>query len=231
MCGRITQKSDPRVLGLDIASPIEPISFVPRYNGAPGQLHLVIRQHPESGERTLAPLLWGLVPRWMKDEHGGGKPINAKSETITQLPSFREGYKRQRCLVPVDSFFEWKAISGSRAKQPYAIGMRDGRPFALAGIWENWRHPATSAWIRTFCIVTTHANDVLADVHDRMPVIVPPQSFDRWLACIEPDPHDLLVPYPAAPMCRWPVSVRVGKTGNDDATILDMADVEIRTLL
>ncbi len=231
MCGRITQKSNPKVLGLNIVSLIEPVPFVPRYNGAPGQLHLVIRQHPESGKRSLEPLSWGLIPRWVKDENGGRKPINAKSETISQLPSFRDGYARRRCLVPVDSFFEWKAMSGSRAKQAFAIGMRDGQPFALAGVWENWKQPETGVWIRTFCIITTRANDLLADVHDRMPVIIPPQSFDRWLSCIEPDPRDLLVPYSAEPMCKWPVSSRVGTPANDDAAILDITDVNTRTLL
>lgn len=219
MCGRITQKSNPKVLGLGIVSLIEPFPFVPRYNGAPGQLHLVIRQHPETGERSLGPVFWGLIPRWVKDANGGRKPINAKSETISELPSFRDAYRKRRCLVPVDSFFEWKPL-GSLGKQPYAIGMRSAAPFALAGLWENWKHPDSDTWIRSFCVITTRANAVLADVHDRMPVIIPPEAYDRWLSPIEPDPRDLLEPYPPDAMWKWPVSPRVGKPSNDEASIL-----------
>lgn len=224
MCGRITQRSNLKALGLGLVSPMEATAFAPRYNGAPGQLHLVIRQNPETGQRTLDPLFWGLIPHWVKDENGGRKPINAKSETISELRSFRDAYKRRRCLVPVDSFFEWKAIPGSRAKQPYAIGMRDGAPFALAALWENWKRPGTEAWVRSFCVITTTANAVLSDVHDRMPVIIPPHAYDRWLSQGEPDPRDLLVPYADEPMWKWPVAPRVGKPGNDDAGVLEAVE-------
>lgn len=221
MCGRITQKSNLKALGLGLVEPAADTPFTPRYNGAPGQMHWVIRQHPETGARSLDPLFWGLIPRWVKEANGGRKPINAKAETVAALPSFRDAYKKRRCIVPVDSFFEWKPIPGSRAKQPFAIGMRDARPFALAGIWENWKRPDTEEWVRSFCVITTEANAVLADVHDRMPVILPPAAYDHWLSPLDPDPRDLLKPYDAGLMLKWPISTRVGKPSEDDAGILE----------
>jgi len=126
----------------------------------------------------------------------GRKPINAKAETIVSLPSFRDAYKRRRCLLPIDNFFEWQAIKGEKAKQPFAIGMKSGDPFALAAIWENWKRPDSEEWVRTFAVVTCPANELMAEIHDRMPVIVLPEAYDRWLANIEPDPRDLLVTLP-----------------------------------
>ena len=145
MCGRITQKSPPNQLGLKIVTLVEPLHVPPRYNGAPGQEQWVIRQNPETGERTLDRLSWGLILHWVKDPTGGRKPINAKAETVATLPTFRDAYKRRRCLVPIDNFFEWKAIKGF-PQQPYAIGMKSGEPFALAGIWENWKPPGVDEW-------------------------------------------------------------------------------------
>ena len=227
MCGRITQKSNPRDLGLGLVSVnlIEPLvagdAVAPRYNGSPGQDHWVIRQNPETGDRTLDKLWWGLIPHWVKDEKGGHKPINAKGETVASLPSFRDAYKRRRCLLPVDNFFEWKAIKGANAKQPYAIGMKSGEPFALAAIWENWQKPGTDDRVRTFCVITTGANDLMSTIHDRMPVIVPRESYDHWLSTLDPDPRNLLVPFPASLMTMWPISTRVNKPVNDDASVLD----------
>jgi putative SOS response-associated peptidase YedK len=129
------------------------------------------------------------------------------------LPSFRDAY-RGRCIVPVDGFFEWKAIKGQRAKQPYAIAMKDGSPFGLAGIWENWKDPASGEWIRTFAIITTESNELVADIHDRMPVILTPADYACWLG-EEPDPRDLMRPFPAEPMRMWPISTRVNKPDND----------------
>jgi putative SOS response-associated peptidase YedK len=226
MCGRITQKSNPKVLALDVATLIEPLyEPPPRFNGAPGQEHWVIRQHPKTGERTLDRLWWGLVPYWVKEPGGGRRPINAKAETVASLPTFRDAYKRRRCLVPVDNYFEWRASKGARVKQPYAIGLKSGAPFALAGIWENWRRPGTEEWVRTFAVITCPANELMSELHDRMPAILPREAYDRWLAGIEPDPRDLLVPHPSEPMTMWPVSTRVNKPDNDDPAILEPAPV------
>jgi putative SOS response-associated peptidase YedK len=140
---------------------------------------------------------------------------------VASLASFRGAYAKRRCLLPIDNFFEWRAIKGAKTKQPYAIGMKSGDPFALAAIWENWKRPETEEWVRTFAVITCPANDLMAHIHDRMPVIVPPIAYERWLANVEPDPRDLLVPFPSEPMAMWPISTRVNKPENDDAVILD----------
>ena len=225
MCGRITQKSDPRILALRIATMVEPLKGSdeagPRFNGAPGQQHWVIRQHPKTGERHLDRLWWGLIPSTVADASPKLKPINARAERVASAPMFRSAYARRRALVPVDSFFEWAKTEAKGPKQPYAIGMQSGEPFALAGIWESWRHPETGEIFRSFCIITTTANDLLAPIHDRMPVIVQSDAHDRWLSPLEPDPRDLLVPFPAESMRLWPVSARVNAPANDDAGLLE----------
>lgn len=223
MCGRIIQASGPESLALGILNAVVEGTSVrpkPRFNGAPGQALWVLRQHPETGARSLGQLRWGLIPSWLQDPTGGRRPINAKAETVSSLSSFRGAYARRRCLVPVDGFFEWQARPGARSKQPHAIAMREPAPFALAGIWENWRHPA-QGWIRTFCILTTEANACLAGIHHRMPVIIGPDDYDRWLSPQETDPRDMLVPFPAEAMTRWPVSTRVNTPANDDRELLE----------
>jgi putative SOS response-associated peptidase YedK len=162
----------------------------------------------------------------VKEAGGGRKPINAKAETVAALPSFREAYRRRRCLVPVDNYFEWRAIRGAKVKQPYAIGMKTGAPFVLAGIWENWHRPGSEDWVRTFAVITCPANELMSELHDRMPVILPRESYDRWLSAIEPDPRDLMVPYPSEPMTMWPISARVNKPDNDDPAILEPASAQ-----
>jgi putative SOS response-associated peptidase YedK len=231
MCGRFTQKSDPSVLALDTATLIEPLTeaVAPRFNGAPGQEHWVIRQHPETGERHLDRLWWGLIPYWSKDTAPRHKPINATAERVAAAPMFRAAYARRRCLVPVDSFFEWttataKGRGGARPKQPFVVAMRSGAPFALAGLWESWRRPESGGVVRSFAVITTPANAMIEAVHDRMPVILPPQSYDRWLSPDDPDPRDLLVPHPSDVMTMWPISPKVNKPDHDDPSILEPAE-------
>ena len=132
------------------------------------------------------------------DPRGGRKPINAKAESVSRLPMFREAYALRRCIVPIDGFFEWKAIRGARAKQPFAIAMKDGSVFGLAGLWENWKNSKTGQWERTFAIITVPSNDLVGQIHDRMPAILKPESYERWLGP-ETDPHDLLITYPSEP--------------------------------
>ena len=227
MCGRITQKSPPDQLGLRIVSLVEPLYAETgpqaRFNGAPGQQHWVIRQRPETGVRELDRLWWGLIPNWVKDPGARSKPINATAERVASAPMFKTAYVRRRCLVPVDSFFEWRKSGGTKTKQPYAIALPDGAPFGLAGLWESWRHPETGDLIRTFCIITSKANELVGQIHDRMPVIVAPGDYDRWLSRLDPDPRDLLVPYPSEGMRMWPVSQRVNRPENDDESILEPA--------
>jgi putative SOS response-associated peptidase YedK len=225
MCGRITQKSPPDQLRLTIlmGTPDDPrVSKVKaRYNGAPSQELLVIRRHPKTGDNRLDLLQWGLIANWTKETSPKVKPINATAERVASAPMFRDSFVKRRCIVPVDNFFEWKAVKGTRAKQPFAIAMQSGKPFGIAGIWDGWRHPDSGEIVRTFCIITTTANELVASIHDRMPVILPPKSYDRWLANIEPDPRDLLVPFPSELMMMWPISTRVNKPDNDDPSILD----------
>ena len=224
MCGRVIQSSSPLRLaivdGLDVRE--SRLGNIPRrYNAAPSQELLVIRQNPKTGERSLDLIKWGLIPHWCKDPKGGRKPINAKAETIAKLPMFRQAYAEHRCIVPVDGFFEWRAKKGA-AKQPYAIAMNDGSPFGLAGLWENWRNPRTNEWERSFAIITVPSNQLVAQIHDRMPAILEPSSYDRWLSP-EPDPRELLITYPSELMTMWPISTRVNKPENDDPSLLDRA--------
>jgi putative SOS response-associated peptidase YedK len=161
-------------------------NYPPRWNGAPNQDLLVIRRNHKTGEVSLDPLRWGLIPYWCKDPAGGRRSINAKCETVSTLPTFRDAYRLRRC-IPVDGFYEWKAIRGQRAKQPYAIAMKDGAPFGIACLWENWKDPASGEWIRTFAVITTDANELVAEIHDRMPAKLAPEGYTRWLSD-EPDP-------------------------------------------
>ena len=221
MCGRVIQSSAPVryaiVDGMNVRDS-RVHNYPPRWNGAPSQDLLVIRRNHKTGEVSLDPLRWGLIPYWCEDPKGGRKPINAKCETVRTLPSFREAYRKRRCILPVDGFFEWKAIKGQKAKQPYAIAMKDGSPFGIGGLWENWKDPTSGEWMRTFAIITTDANELVAEIHDRMPLILAPPDYIRWLSD-EPNPRDLMRPFPAEPMRMWPISTRVNKPENDDPSI------------
>jgi putative SOS response-associated peptidase YedK len=227
MCGRVIQSSGPLryaiLEGRDVRDS-RVHNYPPRWNGAPSQDLLVIRRNRQIGEVSLDPLRWGLIPYWCGDPKGGRKPINAKCETVRTLPTFRDAYARRRCIIPVDGFFEWKAINGQKAKQPYAIAMKDGSPFGLGGLWENWKDPTSGEWTRTFAIVTTDANELVAEIHNRMPLILAPADYIRWLSD-EPDPHDLMRPFPAEPMRMWPISTRVNKPENDDPSIVEPVEL------
>ena len=221
MCGRIIQASGPLryalVDGLDVND--SRVGNLPRrYNGAPGQDLLVIRENHRTSERSIEPLRWGLIPNWTREARPKVRPINAKAESIARTPMFAEAYARRRCIVPVDGFFEWAGRKGAR--QPYAIGMRDGSPFALAGIWENWKNPETQEWQRTFAIVTVPANALVGTIHDRMPAILRPEDYERWLGP-EAGAQDALKTFPADPMRIWPVSARVNFVREDDAALLE----------
>jgi putative SOS response-associated peptidase YedK len=219
MCGRFTQTTG-ELPGLTTVTAEEEDAPL-RYNGAPGQDFWIIRQHPETGQYHRDLLTWGLIPHWSKDSSGGRKPINARGETVANLPSFRAAYAKRRCLLAIQNFFEWQKVKGAGLKQPYAIAMKDGLPFALAAVWESWRHPDTDEIVRTFCIITCPANALVATIHDRMPVIIPPEAYERWLSPLEPDPYDLLMPFPPELMTMWPISTRVNSPANDDPSILE----------
>src|SRR3712207_6551278 len=155
MCGRVVQAKGPLKIAIVCGLNVPDTRFAnvpPRYNAAPSLELWVIRQNNDTGERSLDLVRWGLVPHCCK-ERPKPPPINAKAETVAQLPMFRHAYAKRRCIVPIDVFFEWKAMLGSKVKQPYAIGMKDGSPFGLGGLWENWKDPATGEWTRTFAII------------------------------------------------------------------------------
>ena len=177
MCGRFALKAPPSKLierfDLDACA-----DFNPRYNIPPGTDIPVIRQSPE-GKRVLHLLRWGLIPHWAKNPSIGAKLNNARGETVAEKPSFREPFKRRRCLIPADGFYEWK--TEGKTKQPYYISLKAGEPMAMAGLWESWKAPDGNI-LRTVCIVTTRANTVMEPIHDRMPLVLPDrESRQLWL--------------------------------------------------
>lgn len=192
MCGRFTQQRPASELAEIFAA--EPLVDDPggHFNVAPTDDALVVVQREE--RRAITAYRWGLVPHWASDLKAGSRMFNARAETITTSPAFRDAFKRRRCLVPVDSFFEWKREGSVR--QPYNVVREDGRPLALAGLWAGWRDPASDPDAplvrRTFTIVTTAPNEALADLHDRMPVVIPDEAWDRWLDPSGADPGELL---------------------------------------
>lgn len=192
----------------------------PRFNGAPSLDYPIIVPEPDHPGGMFMRAQWGLIPGWVKEAKPKLKPINATAERVASAPMFRAAYRSRRALMPIDGYFEWKAIVGAKAKQPYAIAMKDGKPFALAAIWEQWRNPESGDIVKTFAVITCPANDMMTEIHNRMPVIIPPENYKRWLSTVEPDPRDLLVPFPSELMTMWPISTRVNTPRNDDPDIL-----------
>ena len=188
----------------------------PRYNIAPTQPIPVIRQNPKETVRELSLMRWGLIPSWAKDSSAAAKMINARSETAATKPAFGDALKSRRCLIPADGFYEW--MRTGKGKQPHCFEVNDGQLFALAGLWDRWKNP-NGNWIKTCSILTTIPNAVTSAVHDRMPVILDPDSYDLWL-----DPEmtkveavsDLLRPFDARMMRCYPVSTRINHVVNDD---------------
>jgi putative SOS response-associated peptidase YedK len=216
MCGRFALKSPPAKLierfGLD-----ECADFAPRYNIPPGTDIPVIRRSPE-GKRVLHLLRWGLVPHWAKDPSIGNKLSNARGESVAEKPSFRDAFRRRRCLIPADGFYEWK--TEGKVKQPYFISLKSGEPLAMGGLWESWRRPDGEI-LRTACIITTGPNDVMEPIHDRMPVILRAESWQAWLEAPVEAIQPLVIPYDADAMQAWPVDRRVSRTVDDDAGLIE----------
>lgn len=224
MCGRVAQITDPEKIRRLFGAAGVPPNAPPRYNGAPTDRLLVIRRNPETGRRQLDPLRWGLVPPWAKDIRIGARCINARAETVESAPAFRDAFRRRRCVVPVDAFYEWRKAPGG--KQPYAVAPSGGEPMALAGLWERWRDAASGEVLRSFAVVTVPANAVIAPLHDRMPAILAPEDIPAWLGEAEASPEALkALLRPAEPwrIAIWPVSRRVNSVRNDEADLLDRA--------
>jgi putative SOS response-associated peptidase YedK len=227
MCGRFTLTAPPDVLsellGLDPGwvSTIGVASWRPRYNIAPGQNVVAARVRDGEGSREPALLRWGLVPSWAKDPKIGNRLINARSETAAEKPSFRTAFSRRRCLVPADGFYEWQR--SGKTKQPFCIRLVDDRPFAFAGLWEHWQDPA-GIELESCTLLTTTANDLLAPIHDRMPVILRPADYQRWLDPVlqKVDPLlPLMAPFPASEMRAYPVSDSVNSSTHDDPRCME----------
>ena len=222
MCGRFARKSDPERLAKEFK-----VAEVPqveaRYNVAPTQDILAVREFGDGREMTF--FKWGLVPSWAKDASMGARLINARSETVEQKPSFRDAFKKRRCIIPADGFYEWQRTGGK--KQPFFFRLRDERPFGLAGLWERWEGEAGQI-INSCTILTTEANEVLRPVHDRMPVILHPDDYELWLGADERK-HDLarelLRPYTAGEMLGYPVSTSINSPRNQGAKLIERAAV------
>jgi putative SOS response-associated peptidase YedK len=223
MCGRVRLSSDVSEIKLVFSIPPErpAPNFAPSWNAAPTDQLPIVRFDPKAGERSLDLARWGLVPFWSKNINVGFANINAKAEGIENRPAFREAFQRRRCLVPVDNFYEWKKTP--TGKQPYAVAFADRRLMALAGLWENWRSSARE-WVRSFTIVTCPPNDLCAELHNRMPVVLGPETWPAWLGEEPADPRQLkamLAPYPSEEMIYWPVSTRVGNVKNNDPSLIE----------
>ena len=226
MCGRFARRSTHEVLAdwFGIESEEMPF-FAPTYNAAPQSVQPVVRLSAHTGKREFALMRWGLVPFWAKDAKFGLSTINARAEEAASKPLFREALKRRRCLVPADAFYEWQrppAESASKTTQPFALALRSGEPYAFAGLWERWK-PKDGLVLETFTILTTDPNELTEPIHNRMPVILEPRDYTRWIDPGDPDrpPVDLLRPFPAEKMHAWPVNARVGNVRNDDAQLLE----------
>jgi len=201
-------------------------NFRPSYNVAPSQDVVAVRFNPETGQRTLDALRWGLVPYWAKDIKIGYSLINAKAETVAEKSAFREAFKSRRCLIAADGFYEWKKLD-AKTKQPYAIAMGDRSLFGFAGLWERWKDRVSGEVVRSCTIITTEPNEVCAPIHDRMPVIIDPAEYGKWLGEEPVDPVRLLGmlrPFPAEKMTCFPVDARVGNVKNDDATLIQLVE-------
>ena len=233
MCGRYTIVTPPDDLE-DRFGATADRSLEPRYNAAPGQeLPVVTNDAPD----TISHLQWGLIPGWADDPRIGNRLINARAETVDEKRSFRAAYERRRCLVLADGFYEWAATDAG--KQPYRVTLEDGKPFALAGLWERWHPPRKQTGldefgdgdpdseadpVETFTIVTTEPNAVIEPLHDRMAAVLPPDGERRWLDG-DGDRAELLEPYPAAEMRAYPVSTAVNDPANDSPGLVEEVDV------
>jgi putative SOS response-associated peptidase YedK len=216
MCGRYRLSRRKQLVEEYFDSVSGEEEWTPRYNIAPTQPVPVIRQNPKEPVRELALMRWGLIPSWAKDTSAAAQMINARSETASTKPAFRDALKSRRCMIPADGFYEW--VRDGKTKQPFCFEVNQGQLFAFAGLWDRWKDPSGN-WIKTCSILTTTPNAVASGVHDRMPVILDPDGYDLWL-----DPgmtkveavSDLLRPCDARLMRCYPISTRINHVANDD---------------
>jgi len=220
MCGRYTLRTPVEKLAEEFGLEDSSVDLPPNYNVAPTQGVAAVLA--ENGHRRLEVLRWGLIPPWADDPQIGSRMINARAETAHEKPSFRRAFRERRCLIPADGFYEWKRTNGT--KQPYYIHMKEGRPFAFAGLWESWREE-DGPEVRSCAILTTRPNALASEIHDRMPVILPAGSREAWL---DPEAEKeellaLLEPYPEDEMEAYPVSRYVNSPQNNDPRCVEPA--------
>lgn len=222
MCGRFSLASDLEDLQELLPGVTLPETLLPRYNIAPTQEVAVVANH---ADRKLEFFRWGLIPSWAKDPQIGAQMINARAESLAQKPAFRIAYRRRRCLVLADGFYEWRREEGTSRKTPLYIRLRSGKPFAFAGLWEVWQ-PADEAPILSCTIITTVPNALIEPIHNRMPVILAPEAYAHWLAPEERTPAELegwLRPYPAEEMEAYAVSTLVNNPRVDSPACITPA--------
>jgi putative SOS response-associated peptidase YedK len=220
VCGRYASTSPPPRLAAYFDATIRETLAEPSWNTAPTDpVHAVLEAE---GERRLDVLRWGLVPWWSKDTRGAARMINARAETIATKPAYREAFERRRCIIPADGFYEWRRLDDGKTKQPYFIRRADGDPMAFAGLGAIWRTPDDGR-LRTCSVVTTKANETVAPLHDRMPVVLPPSAWDAWLDPANQDTMTLarlLVPVPAGLLAAHPVSNLVNDVRNNGPELI-----------
>jgi putative SOS response-associated peptidase YedK len=215
MCGRFALYTDPIALAKQFQAE-NLLDLQPSYNVAPSQTIPIIRN--EQGHRLFALAKWGLIPSWAKDIKIGYNTINARAETVSEKPAFRSAFQRRRCLIPADGYFEWQEITGSKTKQPWYISLKNQEPMALAGLWEHWQGSDGSE-IESCAIIVTSGNDLMQPIHDRMPVILPPGTWETWLDTANTNKQGLqtlLTQYPADDMTAWAVSTAVNSPRHND---------------
>jgi putative SOS response-associated peptidase YedK len=219
MCGRFTLTIDPAELRDEFQGAAFPSQFAPRFNIAPTQPILAI---PNDGRNAADFFLWGLIPSWAKDPSIGNRLINARGETLREKPAFRGAYKYKRCLILADGFYEWKSQAGTKSKIPHYVHLKTRKPFAFAGLWDEWLAPEGSP-IRSCAIVTTTPNQLMAAIHNRMPVILTPEDRALWIDSAPRTPDSLshlLRPFADELMEAYPVSTLVNNPANDSADCL-----------
>lgn len=219
MCGRFTLTQPASIaakFGLDNFAPVETEFYTPRFNVAPTQRIVVI---PTSDmQREARRMRWGLIPSWADDASIGTRLINARAEGIDTRPAFRDAFRRRRCLIPADGFYEW--LPTAQGKQPYRVTLADGELFAFAGLWERWRDPRGQT-VESCCIITCEPNELTAQFHNRMPVIIAPGDYETWLTGAPGDVLPLLRPYPAVQMRAYAVSAKVNRPANDTPDLVE----------
>ena len=226
MCGRYYRRSDKQRIGdaFNISDLPSSLIFSEDYNVAPTTFQPVIRTDRETGDRELVPMRWGLVPFFTKQlsDVKGISTINARAETVDKSPTWKTPFHKRRCLVPADGFYEWRRLD-AKTKQPFAFRLKDDAPLAFAGLWDAWKDP-TGEWLQSFSIVTTEANELMSTVHTRMPVILHPRDYSRWLERdSERPPIDMLRPFESEAMAAQPCNPLVGRVKNNGPEMLNSA--------